>query len=87
MQIFLWSNPCHKNTPPSPNKNLQIYPTERLTDADDGGGLMVKDPLAGRENELFTPISDVARTIGALTRARCMVQCALPITSRLAVRT
>ena len=46
-------------------QNLQIYPTERLTDADDGGGLMVKDPLAGRENELFTPISDVARTIGA----------------------
>ena len=46
-------------------QNLQIYPTERLTDADDGGGLMVKDPLTGRENELFTPISDVARTIGA----------------------
>lgn len=46
-------------------QNLQIYPTERLTDADDGGGLMVKDSLTGRENELFTPISDVARTIGA----------------------
>lgn len=46
-------------------QNLQIYPTERLTDADDGGGLMVKDALTGRENELFTPISDVARTIGA----------------------
>ena len=46
-------------------QNLQIYPTERLTDADDGGVLMVKDALTGRENELFTPISDVARTIGA----------------------
>ena len=46
-------------------QNLQIYPTERLDDSADGGGLMVKDPLAGRENELFTPISDVARTIGA----------------------
>ena len=47
-------------------QNLQIYPTERLDDSADGGGLMVKDPLSGRENELFTPISDVARTVGAL---------------------
>ena len=47
-------------------QNLQIYPTERLDDSADGGGLMVKDPLTGRENELFTPISDVARTVGAL---------------------
>lgn len=46
-------------------QDLQFYPTERLHDAPDGGGLMVKDPLTGADNELFPPISDVARTMGA----------------------
>lgn len=45
-------------------QNLQFYPTEDLTDSDSGGGLMVRDPLTGADNELFTPISDQARTLG-----------------------
>ena len=45
-------------------QNLQFYPTEDLTDSDDGGGLMVRDPLTGADNELFNPISDQDRTIG-----------------------
>lgn len=45
-------------------QNLQFYPTEDLTDSADGGGLMVRDPLTGADNELFTPISDQARTLG-----------------------
>lgn len=46
-------------------QDLQIYLTERLTDADDGGGLMTKTALTDEENQLFNPISDVARTMGA----------------------
>ena len=46
-------------------QDLQFYPTERLHDAPDGGGLMVKDTLTGEDNELFPPVSDVARTLGA----------------------
>ena len=46
-------------------QDLQFYPTERLHDAPDGGGLMVKDALTGADNELFPPVSDVARTLGA----------------------
>lgn len=46
-------------------QDLQIYPTERLHDADDGGGLMVKDALTGEPNELFAPVSDVDRVMGA----------------------
>ena len=45
-------------------QDLRFYPTENLTDSDDGGGLMVRDPLTGADNELFTPISDQARTLG-----------------------
>ncbi|UOO93577.1 hypothetical protein [Vitreoscilla stercoraria] len=46
-------------------QDLKIYPSERLTDTDDGGGLMMGTPLTGMDNELFTPISDVDRTMGA----------------------
>ena len=46
-------------------QDLQIYPTERLNDAPDGGGLMVKDALTGADNALFNPVSDVDRTLGA----------------------
>lgn len=46
-------------------QDLQIYLTERLTDAADGGGLMTKTALTDDENQLFNPISDVARTMGA----------------------
>ena len=45
-------------------QDLRFYPTEDLTDSDNGGGLMVRDPLTGADNELFTPISDQARTLG-----------------------
>lgn len=45
-------------------QDLRIYPTEDLTDSDNGGGLMVRDPLTGADNELFNPVSDQDRTIG-----------------------
>lgn len=45
-------------------QDLKFYPTENLTDSDDGGGLMVRDPLTGADNELFNPVSDQDRTIG-----------------------
>lgn len=45
-------------------QDLRFYPTENLTDSDDGGGLMVRDPLTGADNELFNPVSDQDRTIG-----------------------
>ena len=45
-------------------QDLRFYPTENLTDSDDGGGLVVRDPLTGADNELFNPVSDQDRTIG-----------------------
>ena len=45
-------------------QDLRFYPTENLTDSDDGGGLMVRNPLTGADNELFNPVSDQDRTIG-----------------------
>ena len=45
-------------------QDLRFYPTENLTDSGDGGGLMVRDPLTGADNELFNPVSDQDRTIG-----------------------
>lgn len=45
-------------------QDLKFYPTENLTDSDDGGGLMVRDSLTGADNELFNPVSDQDRTIG-----------------------
>ena len=45
-------------------QDLRFYPTENSTDSDDGGGLMVRDPLTGADNELFNPVSDQDRTIG-----------------------
>lgn len=46
-------------------QDLKIYPSARLTDADDGGGAMVGSPLTGKPDELFQAVSDVARTMGA----------------------
>ena len=46
-------------------QDLKIYPSERLTDTDDGGGLMRGTALTGADNELFPPVSDVDRTMGA----------------------
>ena len=46
-------------------QDLQIYPSQRLTDTPDGGGLMVGTPLTGEDNEVFPPVSDVDRTMGS----------------------
>lgn len=43
---------------------LKFYPSERLTDNDDGGGLALGTPITGEPNEIFSPISDVARVNG-----------------------
>lgn len=47
-------------------QDLQIYPSQRMTDTPDGGGLMVGQPLTGEDNEIFPPVSDVDRTMGSL---------------------
>lgn len=46
-------------------QDLQIYPSQRLTDTPDGGGQMIGTPLTGEDNELFPPVSDVDRTMGS----------------------
>ncbi|MDK4689696.1 hypothetical protein [Kingella negevensis] len=46
-------------------QDLRIYKSQRNTDTDDGGGAMTSTPLTGKDNELFNPISDVDRTMGA----------------------
>lgn len=44
--------------------DLKIYPSERLTDNDDGGGMPTTPALTGEANELFDPISNIARLNG-----------------------
>ena len=44
--------------------DLQAYPSERLTDNDDGGGMPLGIPLTGAPNELFDPIPAIVRTNG-----------------------
>ncbi len=44
--------------------DIKIYPSERLTDNDDGGGMPLGIPLKGEPNELFNPISSIARVNG-----------------------
>lgn len=44
--------------------DLTFYPSERLTDNPDGGGQPLGTPIQGRANELFDPISSVARVNG-----------------------
>jgi hypothetical protein len=46
-------------------QDLKIYPPERLTQTDDGGGMPLGTPLTGALNELFQPISSIARVNGA----------------------
>ena len=46
-------------------KDLKIYSSERLTQTDDGGGMPLGTPLTGALNELFQPISSIARVNGA----------------------
>lgn len=45
-------------------QNLRLYKSQRLTDTDDGGGMMVNEALTGAENELFPPVSTLDNTLG-----------------------
>ncbi len=45
--------------------DLQFYPSERLTDNDDGGGMPLGQPIKGVANEIFNPISSISRTNGS----------------------
>ena len=45
-------------------QDLKIYPSERLRQTDDGGGMPLGKPLTGALNELFKPISSIARING-----------------------
>lgn len=53
-----------KQTTELTRQDLKIYASQRLTDTADGGGPMTARELTGAANELFGPISDVARTMG-----------------------
>lgn len=44
--------------------DLKIFPSERLTDNEDGGGMPTGTPIQGVANELFDPISSIARVNG-----------------------
>ena len=44
--------------------DLQFFPSERLTDNDDGGGMPLGTAISGESNELFNPISSIARVNG-----------------------
>ena len=44
--------------------DLQNYPSERLTDNDDGGGMPLSTPLTGAPNELFNPVTTFDRLSG-----------------------
>ncbi|WP_230660528.1 hypothetical protein [Psychrobacter sp. I-STPA10] len=46
-------------------QDLKFYPSERLTDNDDGGGMPLGTPISGEANELFNPISSIARVNGS----------------------
>lgn len=44
--------------------DLKFYPSERLADYPDSGGLALGTPIKGEANEIFDPISGVERTSG-----------------------
>lgn len=46
-------------------QDLKFYPSERLSDHPDGGGMPLGTPITGEANELFNPISSIARINGA----------------------
>lgn len=50
-------------------QDLKIYPSERLTQNDDGGGMPLGTPLTGALNELFQLIPSIARVNGAFFAA------------------
>lgn len=45
-------------------QDLKFYPSERLTDNEDGGGMPLGTPIKGEANEMFNPISSIARING-----------------------
>lgn len=45
--------------------DLKFFPSERLTDDDEGGGQPLGTPIQGVANEIFNPISSIARVNGA----------------------
>lgn len=45
-------------------QDLQVFPSERLTDNADGGGMPLGTSITGEANELFNPISSIARVNG-----------------------
>lgn len=44
--------------------DLKFYPSERLSDTHEGGGLALGTAIQGKAGELFNPISDISRKIG-----------------------
>lgn len=44
--------------------DLKFYPSERLEDTSEGGGLALGTPIQGKAGEIFSPISTLSRTIG-----------------------
>ena len=44
--------------------DLQFFPSERLTDNEDGGGMPLGTPISGEANELFNPIPGIVRDNG-----------------------
>ncbi|UOP00526.1 hypothetical protein [Kingella potus] len=63
-------------------QDLRIYPSQRLTDTPDGGGLMVGEPLTGKDNELFPPVSDLDRTMGSFDARLVYPACCATMPSR-----
>ncbi len=55
----------YKPTTKINRSDLQIFASERLTDEDDGGGFPTAIALTGKPNELFNPISNIARVNGS----------------------
>ena len=44
--------------------DIQVYPSERLTDNDDGGGMPLGTALTGAPNEVFDPIPGIVHSNG-----------------------
>lgn len=56
-------------------QDLRLYKSQRNTDTTDGGGQMTSQPLTGKPNELFPPVSDWAKRNGQVN-AR-LIYCAV----------
>ena len=56
-------------------QDLRLYQSQRNTDTTDGGGQMTSQPLTGKPNELFPPVSDWAKRNGQVN-AR-LIYCAV----------